>query len=84
MPGDPVLDVVDRDVAVTGPYQGRVRMTFTYPVLDRADELLWLVTGEDKADPVRRLLAGDPSIPAGRVRAARALLVADLAAAGTG
>jgi 6-phosphogluconolactonase len=80
VPGDPVLDVVDRDVAVTGPYQGRVRMTLTYPVLDRAAELLWLVTGADKADPVRRLLAGDPSIPAGRVRAPRAVLVADLAA----
>jgi 6-phosphogluconolactonase len=84
VPGDPVLDVVDRDVAVTRPYQGRVRMTLTYPVLDGAGELLWLVTGADKAEPVRRLLAGDPSIPAGRVRAGRALLVADRAAAGSG
>jgi 6-phosphogluconolactonase len=84
VPGDPVLDVADRDVAVTGLYQGRVRMTLTYPVLDRAAELVWLVTGADKAGPVRRLLAGDPSIPAGRVRAARAVLVADLAAAGDG
>jgi 6-phosphogluconolactonase len=81
VPGDPVLDVVGRDAAVTRPYQGRVRMTLTYPVLDRSGELLWLVTGADKADPVRRLLAGDPSIPAGRVRAARAVLLADPAAA---
>ena len=56
-------------------------MTLTYPLLDRAGELMWLVTGADKAEPVRRLMAGDPTIPAGRVRAARALLVADLAAA---
>jgi 6-phosphogluconolactonase len=82
VPGDPVLDVVDRDVAVTGAYQGRRRMTLTYPALDRARQVLWLVTGEDKADALRRLLAGDESIPAGRVRTESQLVLADAAAMG--
>jgi 6-phosphogluconolactonase len=81
VPGDPVLDVVDREVAVTGDYRGRRRMTFTLPLLDRQPFVLWLVTGEDKAAVVPLLLAADPSIPAGRVRAERQLVVADRAAA---
>jgi 6-phosphogluconolactonase len=84
VPGDSVLDVRDRDVALTATeYQGRRRMTLTYPVLDRSRELLWLVTGESKLEPLRLLLEGDPSIPAGRVRAGRSLIVADAAAAGS-
>jgi len=82
VPGDPVLEVSDRDVALTQAYMGRRRMTLTYPALDRARALLWLVTGEDKAKALRRLRAGDRSIPAGRVQAANALIVADAAAGG--
>ena len=82
VPGDPVLEVGDRDVATTGEYQGRRRMTLTYPALDRARRILWLVTGEDKAGVVRLLRDHDGSIPAGRVSAERALLLADEAAAG--
>ena len=82
VPGDPVLEVDDRLVALTGEYRGRRRMTLTYPALARAEQLLWLVTGADKADPLARLLAGDRSIPAGRVTAGRSLVVADRAAAG--
>jgi 6-phosphogluconolactonase/glucosamine-6-phosphate isomerase/deaminase len=84
VPGDPVLDVSDRDVALTGVYQGRRRMTLTYPVLERAPNVLWLVTGADKAEVLRRLQAGDRSIPAGRVSAAHASVIADEAAAGIG
>jgi 6-phosphogluconolactonase len=83
VPGDPVLDVIDRDVAVTGKYQSRRRMTLTYPVLDRARSILWLVTGADKVDALRRLREGDASIPAGRVSRANALVLADAAAAGS-
>ena len=83
VPGDPVLDVADRDVAVTGVYQGRRRMTLTYPTLNRALRILWLVTGDDKVDALRRLREGDPSIPGGRVSREQALVVADAAAAGT-
>ncbi len=67
VPGDPVLEVADRLVAVTRPYQGHRRMTLTYPALARAEELLWLVSGADKHQALTRLLASDPSIPAGRV-----------------
>ena len=82
VPNDPVLSVTDRDVAMTASYMGRRRMTLTYPVLDRARRLLWLVTGAEKAPVLPRLLRCDPSIPAGRVRAADDLLIADRAAAG--
>jgi 6-phosphogluconolactonase len=82
VPGDAVLDVTDRDVALTGEYQGRRRMTLTYPALDRAAQLLWLVTGEDKVDALRRLRDGDRSIPAGCVSTRNALVIADAAAAG--
>jgi len=75
VPGDAVLNVSDRDVAITGPYRGWPRMTLTYPVLNRARRVLWLVTGSDKAAMLPRLLAGDPSIPAGRVAQDRAVLL---------
>ena len=73
----------DRLVAVTAEYRGRRRMTLTYPALARSDQILWLVTGADKAEALRRLRAGDRSIPAGRVGARRSLIVADRAAAGS-
>jgi 6-phosphogluconolactonase len=80
VPGDPVLSVTDRLVALTQPYQGRVRMTLTYPALARAQQILWLVTGADKKEPLARLLAGDTTIPAGRVEGATSLVMADRAA----
>ncbi len=81
VPGDPVLYVADTDVALTGLYQGRRRMTLTYPILNRARQVLWLVTGQDKAEMVGRLNTGDTSIPAGRVQREHALVLADRAAA---
>jgi 6-phosphogluconolactonase len=83
VPGDEALSVQDRDVVLTGPYQGRRRMTLTYPALNRARQILWLVTGEDKVDALRRLRAGDQSIPAGWVSTENALVLADVAAAGS-
>jgi 6-phosphogluconolactonase len=80
VPGDPVLDVADVDVAITGVYQKRRRMTLTYPIINRARRVLWLVTGSDKAEMVSRLRDGDTSIPAGRVQKDRALMLADRAA----
>src|SRR5262249_25856000 len=82
VPGDPVLDVTDTDVALTGVYQGRRRLTLTDPILNRARRILWLITGSEKADMLVRLRQGDASIPAGRVRRDQALIVADRAAAG--
>jgi len=80
VPGDPVLSVTDRLVAVAGPYQGNVRMTLTYPALARSRQLLWLVTGADKKAALSSLVAGDTSIPAGRVQAVASLVLADRAA----
>jgi 6-phosphogluconolactonase len=81
VPGDPVLEVDDKRVSVTtNEYQGHRRMTLTYPALAEAREILWLVTGEEKRDPLRKLLAADPSIPAGRVRNGSMSIVADSAA----
>ncbi len=84
VPGEAVLDIIDREVAVTGIYRGHRRMTLTYPVLDRARLVVWLATGPAKSDPLRRLLAGDEAIPAARVRAADQVVVCDVAAAPEG
>jgi len=81
VPGDPVLEVNGADVAVTAPYRGRCRMTLTYPIINRARHILWLVTGADKAETVARFVRGDPSLPASRVSREPALLLADRAAA---
>jgi 6-phosphogluconolactonase len=81
IPNDPVLNVADRDVALTGLYQNRRRMTLTYPILNRARRILWVVTGAEKAAMFARLCDADPSIPAGRVRQEQAFVIADRAAA---
>jgi 6-phosphogluconolactonase len=81
VPGDTVLGVADKDVALTGIYQGRRRMTLTYPAINRARRILWVVTGSEKAEMLRRLREGDVSIPAGRVHRDQALVLADRAAA---
>jgi 6-phosphogluconolactonase len=81
VPRDPVLDVTDADVALTGVYQQKRRMTLTYPILNRSRRVLWLVTGSDKVEALARLCAGDVSIPAGRIRRDQALVLADRAAA---
>ncbi len=81
VPGDPVLEVDVRRVATTtNEYQGHRRMTLTYPALAEAREIIWLVTGEEKRDPLQQLLAADPAIPAGRVRNESMFVVADSAA----
>ena len=81
-PGDAALRIVDADIAVSGLHKGRRRMTLTFPAIDRARCILWLVTGSGKSAPLERLLAGDRSIPAGRVRSDLAVLFADTAATG--
>jgi 6-phosphogluconolactonase len=84
VPGDPVLGVTHAEVAMTGLYQGRCRMTLTYPTLDHARRVLWVVTGSEKVGMLARLRAGDLSIQAGRVSQAQALVLADRAAAAPG
>ena len=82
VPNDPVLNITDADVGLTGVYMGRRRMTLTYPVINRSRRILWLVTGAEKASAVAKLRAADPSVPAGRISQTQALLLADRAAAG--
>jgi 6-phosphogluconolactonase len=81
VPGDPVLGETDRLVAATGPYQDHRRVTLTYPALNAARRIVWLTAGAGKGDMVRRLVAGDPTIPAGRVLQDRAVVVCDEVAA---
>lgn len=85
VPDDPVLDVTDQKVAMTEhPYQGCRRMTLTYPALEDAREIVWLVTGAEKREALERVIDGDTAIPAGRVRNERMTIVADETAAGRG
>lgn len=81
IPGDPVLEMLDKPVGVTGFYQGRRRMTLTYPVINRARCILWIVTGAEKAQPLARMVSGDQTLPAGRVSQDAAVLLADRDAA---
>ena len=81
VPDAPALEVRDAPVAVTGVYQGRRRMTLTFPVLDHARQILWVVTGDDKREMLLRLRDGDAAIPAGRVASHAAVVMADRAAA---
>ena len=80
IPGDPVLAVDDRDVAVTGEYQGRQRMTLTYPAINRARRIVWEIAGADKADAVRAVVE-DRDVPGARIAKEQAILICDAAAA---
>jgi 6-phosphogluconolactonase len=85
VPGDPVLEVDDRDVAVTArPYQGTRRMTLTYRRLQSARERLWFVAGAGKAATLAELIEGVGSSPAVRVRREDSVVVTDRAAAARG
>lgn len=81
VPGDAALSEQDADVALAGPYRGRRRMTLTYPIINRARRILWLVSGASKTMMLSRLYMGDTSIPAGRVAPDQAIVLADRAAA---
>jgi len=81
IPGDRALAIARRNVAVSGPYERTRRMTLTYPILNRARAILWLVLGTDKAQILQRLIEGDTKIPAGLIERSRATIVADKEAA---
>ena len=80
LPDDPALDITTDDVAVTAPYRGHRRLTLTYPIINRARRILWVVTGAAKSRALAQLRRGDPGIPAGRVRHAAALIISDASA----
>ncbi|WP_232549368.1 6-phosphogluconolactonase [Propioniciclava soli] len=60
--GHPVIGVTD------SPFPPSERISLTVPTLNRSAEVWFLVTGDEKADAVRRSVAGDPTVPAGVVR----------------
>ncbi|MEL7210438.1 MAG: 6-phosphogluconolactonase, partial [Actinomycetota bacterium] len=80
-PDDPALQVLRDPVALTEERAGHRRLTLTRPVLDRARCVFWLVRGSTKVPALGRLLAGDLTIPAGLIRPAHSVVVADAAAA---
>lgn len=83
VPGDSVLEERDLRVAMTDrEYQGHRRMTLTYPALAGARRILWLTLGEKVREPLAKLLAGDTSIPAGRVENENQLAIVDQEAMG--
>lgn len=81
VPGDSVLEVTSRDVAITGIYQQRRRMTLTYPLLKRVRKILWVVTGAEKAEMLVRLRNADLSIPSGHLSRPQDVILADQPAA---
>jgi 6-phosphogluconolactonase len=84
-PDQPTLDVTDRKaIGAEAKLQPWVdRITLTLPMLRAADEVLFLVAGEDKADAAQRAFAGEPSrsTPGSLVRAVNGKTVAVLDAA---
>lgn len=78
IPGDPVLEERERDVAITGVYGGHRRMTLTYPAINRAAARVWLVTDDSKREVLDKLLAGDRDIPAGMISNENAILITDI------
>jgi 6-phosphogluconolactonase len=80
-PGAPILDVADRAVWYVEEFNGLPRMSMTYPLINRAERIVWLAVGPAKAEMCRRLVASDHSIPAGRVAGESAVLLADTEAA---
>jgi len=82
VPYDSVLEINDKGVAMTRiEYQERKRMTLTYPLINQAEKILWVVTGEEKAEMLDRLLHQDPSIPAGRIDQHHAIVFTEESAA---
>ncbi len=87
-PGKPALEERERFVAAV-PEAGMEpqvpRVTFTYPLINGAREVIVLVAGEDKARAVARAFGEkpDPAAPAGRIdpKAGKLLVVLDEAAA---
>jgi 6-phosphogluconolactonase len=80
VPGDPVLGVRDRWVAPAGPYEGRMRLTMTYPTINAARLLVWQVTGAQKAAALRRGLQGK-GVPASGIRRRDVVVIATREAA---
>ncbi len=70
-PGSPALDETERNVIpTTGPKPPPQRITMTFPLLNAARHVAFLVTGAGKHALVEEIVAGGSGHPAGRVRPA--------------
>jgi 6-phosphogluconolactonase len=64
------------------PAQETWRMTLTFPVLNAGRDVIFVVTGADKADPIRAIRAGHSDLPAAAVDGPNVEWIVDAAAAG--
>jgi len=83
LPDSPALGEKQRLVSWATSADGQLRMTLTYPALDRARRIVWLVTGAAKAPMLAQLIDGSTPLPATRVERAEAVVIVDAAAHGT-
>jgi 6-phosphogluconolactonase len=68
-PESEALDVTDRIVVANFVSKFDTwRITFTYPLINAAQRIVFLAQGDDKAEAVARVLSGDTALPAARVR----------------
>ncbi len=77
-PGDPVIDDTD-PVALSQPYQGRVRMTLTPPVVNRAAGRVVLAFGSSKAEALAGWADGR-DLPIARVKRSGTVIYTDRSA----
>ena len=82
-PGSAALGERERwAVGNWAPFQEAWRMTLTFPVLNAGRDVMFAVTGADKADALREIRAGSSDLPAARVDGAHVEWIIDSAAAG--
>ena len=80
-PGSLALDETQRWVVANwAPAQEAWRMTLTFPVLNAGRDVIFVVTGADKADALSRIRSGDRELPAGRVTGQAVEWIVDAAA----
>lgn len=83
IPGQPVLEERTHWVAAVAEGRPETRITLTYPAIESSTTIAFLVTGAEKARAVRLARAGDPTVPAGRIRtSAEVIWFVDRAASG--
>lgn len=82
-PGSLALEETERWVVANwAPGPEAWRMTLTFPVLNAGRDVIFVVTGADKADALRRIRAGDRELPAARITGDAVEWIVDAVAGG--